>query len=164
MDVVNLEAAIIETRRNYASFWRRTAAFLIDSVLVRLASGALGAAIGGLVLADIPLFEVSYAIGFIAFGATPAMHMLEVRVIDAEGKDPGWRRSAIRFIIPALSLFPWYVFLLWPDWLFDAQISLVIVFAICSTAIAILDPLWMVWDTDKQTLHDKLASTWVIRV
>jgi uncharacterized RDD family membrane protein YckC len=164
MDVVNLEAPRIEVRRDYATFWRRGAAALIDGVLVRLASGVLGAAMSGLLLPDIPLIEVAYSIGFIAFGATPAMHMLGIRVIDEEGKDPGWRRSAIRFILPALGMIPWYFVLLWPDWLLEAQVSMVIVFAICSIALAILDPLWMIWDGEKQTLHDKLASTWVIRV
>ena len=164
MDVVNLEAPLVDVRRDYASFWRRGVAALIDGVLVRLASGALGAAMSGLVLADIPLVEVAYAIGFIAFGATPAMHMLGVRVIDRSGNDPGWRRAAIRYIIPALSFIPWYFVLLWPDWLAEAQISIWIVFVVCSSALALLDPLWMIWDDEKQTLHDKLASTWVIRV
>ena len=28
--------------------------------------------------------------------------------------------------------------------------------------LGILDPLWMIWDQQKQTLHDKLASTYVV--
>ena len=31
-------------------------------------------------------------------------------------------------------------------------------------ALGILDALWMIWDTQKQTLHDKLASTYVVNV
>jgi uncharacterized RDD family membrane protein YckC len=28
--------------------------------------------------------------------------------------------------------------------------------------LGFLDPLWMIWDAQKQTLHDKLASTYVV--
>ena len=72
-------------------------------------------------------------------------------------------RALRRFILPGLSLLPWYFVLAGPDISWDTRIPIVIVGSLVIIAISILDPLWMIWDDQKQMLHDKLAGTFVIR-
>lgn len=166
MDAVTERLLVIPTGTSpdYASFWRRLVAAGIDAVVIRIFSGMAGVALGVLIPGDTPLVDLLYAVGFIAHGATPGMHILGVRVIDREGNQPWWRRSAIRAVIPAFGLAPWYLILVWPNLLSQMQVSVWIVLTVLSAALVVLDPLWMIWDEEKQALHDKLASTWVIRV
>jgi uncharacterized RDD family membrane protein YckC len=44
---------------------------------------------------------------------------------------------------------------------FGAPIGIVL--GVALAVLAVLDPLWMIWDAQKQTLHDKLASTYVVK-
>ena len=151
-------------RGEFASFWRRLVAALLDGVILRVIAGVIGAAATGVVSTDLPFVEVLYPILFIAYGATPGMHMLGLRVVDAQRQRPGLIRSIRRFILPALSLLPWILIFAGPDLLLDLQVSVLIVVSLALLAISILDPLWMIWDERKQMLHDKLAGTYVIRV
>lgn len=164
MEISNGMAILTEAQRDYASFWRRLGAALIDLVLVRLAAIFLGAAATGHAFGEIWMIQAAYSIGFIAFGATPGMHLVGIRVIDREGNDPGWRRSAIRYIIPAVSFAATFPLILEPADALDTGFIVRLVMAVASLVLGILDPLWMIWDDQKQMLHDKLAHTWVIRM
>ncbi|MEZ4532296.1 MAG: RDD family protein [Thermomicrobiales bacterium] len=97
-------------------------------------------------------------------GSHSGMHLLKVRVVDSEGNPPGIRRSIVRYIIPALSLLPWLAFLASPGFMLDLGAPVLIVLGAATMVLGVLDPLWMIWDAQKQTLHDKLASTFVVNV
>jgi uncharacterized RDD family membrane protein YckC len=49
-----------------------------------------------------------------------------------------------------------------PDIFLELGIPVMIVVGAALTVLAVLDPLWMIWDPQKQMLHDKLASTYVV--
>jgi len=150
-------------RSEFASFWRRLVAAILDGFVLQVIAGITGQLTAGLILADLPIVDALYPVGFIAYGATPGMRALGIRVVDADRNRPGFARSIRRFILPALALIPWLIFFRGPGWLLDLQVSVSIVALLALIAISILDPLWMIWDDHKQMLHDKLAGTYVIR-
>ncbi len=151
-------------RADFASFWRRFVAACLDGVILTVTAGVIGVAAAWVVSTDLPIVEILYSILFISYGATPGMHVLGLRVVDAERQRPGMVRSIRRYILPALSSLPWFFVFAGSDVLLDAQVSVLIVVSLALIAISILDPLWMIWDEHKQMLHDKLAGTYVIRV
>lgn len=150
--------------RDFAPFWKRLVAAILDGLFLQLIPAVFGGLLAGLPLFDVPVIDVVYAVGFIAAGATPGMHLLKVRVIDGEGNKPGVKRSIVRYIIPALSWLPWLAFLASPGFFLDSGIPFMIVLGAALLVLGLLDPLWMIWDAQKQTLHDKLASTYVVNV
>src|SRR5690606_21601994 len=87
--------------RDFAPFWKRLVAAILDGLFLQLIPAVLGGLLASLPLSDLPLLDILYAVGFIAAGATPGMHLLKVRVVDSEGNPPGIRRSIVRYIIPA---------------------------------------------------------------
>jgi uncharacterized RDD family membrane protein YckC len=149
-------------RGELASFWLRLVAALLDLIVMRVIVDGAAAATDGVVATDAPIVELLYPILFIAYGATPGMRVLKLRVVDSERKRPGFARSLRRVILPALTLWPWVFYFGGSDLMLDVQISVLIVTSLVVIAISILDPLWMIWDAQKQTLHDKLAGTYVI--
>ncbi len=138
-----LPAAIAE----YAGFWRRLAAFLIDILIIQTAnmvllpgSGLFIRQITALNYAIIaPLFALLPWLYFWLFtglkGQTPGKMALGIRVAGNERK-LGLGTAALREIA-------------------GKTISLVPVF---------LGFLWMLWDSEQQGWHDKIAHTHVVRV
>jgi uncharacterized RDD family membrane protein YckC len=119
-----------------ASFWQRLGAYLIDNIL--------------LFIPYVILFMISPALGYAGglaiylvyfsyfeggpSGQTLGKRALGIRVIDYRTGGPiGFGRGAIRYIGKLLS-------------------GLVI----------LLGYLWMIWDREKQTWHDKIATTVVV--
>ena len=151
------------TRSEFASFWRRAVALVLDGILIRVISTIGGVAAPGIVETDLPIVSVLYSILFISFGATPAMQVLGMRVVDAERQPPGLVRSLRRYILPGLAELPLFFLFAGADMPIDTQIPIVLVGSLVILAISFLDPLWMIWDERKQTLHDKLGGTFVIR-
>jgi uncharacterized RDD family membrane protein YckC len=158
----SLPDALLE--RDFAPFWKRLVAAILDGLFLLLIPAVFGGLLALLPFQQLPIFDVLYSVGFIAAGATPGMHLLKVRVIDGAGNPPGVRRSTVRYIIPALSWLPWLVVFGSPDFFFEYGIPAMIVLGSALLVLGILDALWMIWDTQKQTLHDKLASTYVVNV
>lgn len=131
----------------YAGFWRRTAAALIDSLLL------LGLAL--LLDSAMPFEEspgaeqsgfwremlVDYLLPFgltlffwVKLLGTPGKLLLQCRIADAHTGQPlSNRQAALRYIGYFLSAFP-----------------------------LLLGFLWIAWDKRKQGFHDKLASTVVV--
>lgn len=66
------------------------------------------------------------------WGGTPGKRLLGMRLVNAAGEPPGLARSLIRSVVAGISF-----------------IALLLGF------------LWMLWDRDKQTWHDKAAGTYV---
>ena len=131
---------------DYAGFWQRAAAFLIDAVLVIVIVTPLMVVVfrtrrisldptehSGDLLALLAIAAV--VIGFWRYcGATPGKSLLGLRVVDAaSGKPPTLGRLALRFLAYFVSALPLY-----------------------------LGFLWIGVDRRKQGWHDKIARTVVI--
>jgi uncharacterized RDD family membrane protein YckC len=122
-----------------ASFGRRLIAIIVDDILVGIVYGILFAVIGrggayGLGL----LVSVAYFTFFegSASGQTVGKRIFDIRVIDyASGGSIGYGRALLR------------------------QIG-----RILSGLACLLGYLWMLWDKEKQTWHDKIANTVVVPV
>jgi signal peptidase I len=65
--------------------------------------------------------------------------MVGTRVVGPDGRVPGWKRAVVRGIVSFVA-----------DLLAN------------TCGIGILDPLWLLWDRQRQTLHDKAAATIVM--
>ena len=133
------EVAAVE----YAGVGSRFIALLIDGVIL----GVIGAVIGLIVDGDAAstsgtssilsiVISAAYFIGLIgSSGLTLGGRVLGVRVVDANGQQPSFGTAAIRWIGS-------YV----------------------SAIILLIGYLMAFWDGRKQTLHDKMASTYVVKV
>jgi uncharacterized RDD family membrane protein YckC len=122
-----------------AGFWRRFAAAFIDGILVAIAGGILRAVLGGGGGSGLTtLLSAAYFTYFEggSNGQTLGKMALGIRVIDfAGGGSIGYGRAFIRWVGRILSF---------------------IVF--------LLGYLWMLWDNERQTWHDKFANDVVVPV
>ena len=95
---------------------------------------------------DAIMFILTLVIGYLIWfiivarhGQTPGKQLAKVVCIDKNGDILGFWRMVWREII--------------------SQYLLILVTA---SLFAYLDYLWALWDKDRQTLHDKMAGTWVV--
>lgn len=127
---------------NYAGFWIRFAAALLDSVIILALSmivatifavmklGAVGS-LAQLVLA------ISYYVWFQSrSGQTLGKKVMKIKVVNAVGVIPSLGTFALREIVGKL----------------------------VSGLILGIGYLMVAWDSKKQGLHDKIAGTYVVRV
>jgi uncharacterized RDD family membrane protein YckC len=148
-----------ERARAYAGFWRRFWAIGIDTVIVLLL-----ALIGGLsLLAVYPdmsfraaeivgwLIVVAYFVIGNGRGATLGKKSLGIKVIDTAGNPPGLQAGFIRSLLPEGAGGLRYILPAFLGWI-PAVIFVV----------QLIDLLWMLWDDRRQTLHDKMAGTYVV--
>lgn len=135
----------------YAGFWRRVGAQIIDTFILNVVVffGAfvmgIGAGVTGLVEPSAltvlgglfgGVVPVVYFVWFWArTGATPGKMALGLRVVAADDQPPTGMQSFIRF----LGTIP-------------------------SSLVFFLGYLWMLWDAERRCWHDILAGTRVIRV
>jgi uncharacterized RDD family membrane protein YckC len=154
----------------YASFWQRAVALIIDGVVVGVLAlpfvaslfDDVGRAFDRIVSTAQPsnsdtadfvrLFSqiglraavVAFVYALVMIGvwnATVGKFAMGLRVRRTDGSDATWREAALRPILQAvLNLVP--------------GIGIV----------SLLDYLWMLWDRQKQCLHDKIAGTIVVVV
>jgi uncharacterized RDD family membrane protein YckC len=120
-----------------AGFWRRFGAFFIDALILGVVSSilrlVLGQGLGGALGLLIWIGYFTYFEGS-ASGQTPGKRALSIRVFDfGGGGSIGHGRAAIRAVSRYLSAIPCF-----------------------------LGYLWMLWDKEKQTWHDKLANDVVV--
>jgi uncharacterized RDD family membrane protein YckC len=120
-----------------ASFFRRLGAFLIDGVIVGIPIGVIVAVTQndtfGILWLAVSLVYFAYFEGSQS-GQTVGKRVLGIRVLDFAGGGPiGFGRAALRTVGRILSQF-----------------------------ICYLGYLWMLWDREKQTWHDKIANTVVV--
>jgi uncharacterized RDD family membrane protein YckC len=122
-----------------ASFGRRFAAAFIDGILLGLVNGILFAAIGrGGAYGVSALLSLAYFTYFegSSSGQTIGKRVLNIRVIDfSSGGSIGHGRAAVRWVGRILS-----------------------------GIVCLLGYLWMLWDKEKQTWHDKIANTVVVPI
>ncbi len=138
---------------NYAGFWRRTAATLIDTVIFMLLTLPLlyiayGAAYfspdpaaplvagGADIFINYILPLIIVVLLWVKLGATPGKMLLNCKVVDARtGQLPGVGQSILRYFAYLISTLP-----------------------------LMLGFLWIAWDKRKQGFHDKIAGTVVLHV
>jgi uncharacterized RDD family membrane protein YckC len=122
-----------------ASFGRRFVAALIDAILLGVVNGILFAAIGrGGAYGIGTLLSLAYFTYFEGSGAgqTVGKRVMSIRVIDfSSGGSIGYGRALVRWIGRILS-----------------------------GIVCLLGYLWMLWDREKQTWHDKIANTVVVPI
>ena len=105
------------------------------------------------------IFTVLYWAIFLRWkGATPGKLMLgmRIRLRDQAGRLP-WSSIIARMILQFGVI--WSVFVIA---LLTGSVTMYVVWML-ATMIMLLDPLWATWDSKRQTLHDKLAATNVVR-
>ena len=113
----------------------------------------IGIVIGGAAGVMVGLFGFFVTVGFLYAVATTYMHgqsvgkrMMGTRVIRTDGSPVGWgfnlilRQILIKFLVVGTV----------------GEVSLGIFF--------LLNYLWPLWDREQQAVHDKMASTYVVRV
>jgi uncharacterized RDD family membrane protein YckC len=119
-----------------AGFGRRFIAYLIDAILVGIVAGAVEIAnrsIGGFVALALGIAYWGYLEGSPS-GQTIGKHMMGIRVIDFRTGGPiGFGRAVLRYFARILSSIP-----------------------------CLLGYFWMLWDGERQTWHDKIASDVVV--
>jgi len=127
----------------YAGWWARVGAWIIDALLVVVsniilislfgAAGPAGAAIGALLTTGA---SVAYYVVLTAGGnRTIGRMVLGIAVVREGGGDLTYGQSALRLLTSAVSWLVWILGILWP-----------------------------LWDDKNQTFHDKIALTVVIKV
>ncbi len=125
-----------------AGCWARLLAGAIDAAIFGFAAmffglaGALAYFDSGFVVGAgmVWISWIAYSVGAFGAGGGIGMQLVGLRLIDARnGGNPGVRRALIRLIVSVPSL-----------WILG------------------LGYLWMLWDQDKQTWHDKAAGTLLV--
>jgi uncharacterized RDD family membrane protein YckC len=122
-----------------ASFFQRLIAILIDVILLGVVTGileaVLGRSIGGLLGFALGIVYYGYLEGS-ASGQTIGKRALGIRVYDFKNGGPiGLSRGILRYFSRILSTIPIF-----------------------------LGYFWMLWDSEKQTWHDKIAGSVVVPV
>ncbi|MFN2594832.1 MAG: RDD family protein [Actinomycetota bacterium] len=141
-----------------AGFWRRFGAALIDGILLGVVNAGVSAAFGQKLFETTHtngnaslhfhasggafLIELVIAVAYFAYfeggasGQTLGKRALGIRVIDYSSGGPiGYGRAVLRFFARYLSAF-----------------------------VCLLGYLWMLWDKEKQTWHDKISTSLVVPV
>ena len=130
-----------------ATFWRRALGFALDTAvlvgffaIVAGVAPALTAADGGSLLAVDPvqvvldlLVQVAYYWLWNSIGWSPGKRLLRMRIVVASGGRPGIERGLGRTVISLLSRMAF-----------------------------LLGYVWALWDSRRQTWHDKVAGTYVV--
>jgi uncharacterized RDD family membrane protein YckC len=121
-----------------SGFWRRFAAAFVDGILVGIVASILGAIFGVERNASNGIGTLLGLVYYTYFegssGQTVGKKALGIRVIDLSGGGPiGYGRAFIRYI--------------------GRFVSAIVIF---------LGYLWMLWDKEKQTWHDKFANSVVV--
>ena len=119
-----------------AGFGRRLVAYLIDGILLGIVTGAVEVAnrpIGGIVGLALSIGYWGYLEGSPS-GQTIGKRAMGIRVIDFRtGGSIGFGRAVLRYFAKILSAIP-----------------------------CLLGFFWMLWDGERQTWHDKIASDVVV--
>ena len=141
---------------NYAGFWRRFLASFLDGIILMVVNLLIGVVTGlvlGLTGVDsnstvyIMVMSVinilnylvmfSYYVYFIGSrGQTVGKMIMGIKVMKFDGSNPSYVSAFLREVVGKL----------------------------LSSIVLLLGYLWMLWDSKKQTWHDKIAGTVVVRI
>ena len=131
----------IETTR-HAGFWVRMVAYVIDALILIVVGGILSGvglhsrsldAQSGSPSALLSLIYFSLLWSHYGGGQTLGMRLLKLRVVGTDGNQIGVVRALLRWVFLFVS------------------------FVVCFIGV-----IWVVFDSQKQGWHDKVASTYVI--
>lgn len=169
--------------RTYASFWRRFFAWLVDGVLIIVASIALEI-LAAIVIPDIwgsgdenlgmgtlvqTILSYGYLIWFTARGATVGKMALGILVIGPDGGPPGLARAAKRYlVIQGIGMVLFYATFFIAAGTADDLDSLLVGFGIAIIVLfawflfTLYDYLSMLWHPENRTIHDRIGGTWVV--
>ena len=141
---------------NYAGFWRRFLASFLDGIILMVVNLLIGVVTGlvlGLTGVDSNstvytmvmsvinilnyLVMFSYYVYFIGSrGQTVGKMIMGIKVMKFDGSNPSYVSAFLREVVGKL----------------------------LSSIVLLLGYLWMLWDSKKQTWHDKIAGTVVVRI
>jgi uncharacterized RDD family membrane protein YckC len=135
------EAAATGVGVTYAGFWPRFVALLIDGIILGIIGGVISAIFGespgeagaGTGVGLI-INIVYFTVTLSQWGQTLGGKALGIKVVDANGQMPSVGAAVIRSLM-----------------------------AYVSAAVILIGYLWMLWDPRKQTWHDKVAGTFVVK-
>lgn len=140
------QVEVDDTEYEYAGFWIRVGATLIDTVLVVVVAFALGMVLGAFGLVNLEdttvlemfiniLFIIAYIFCWVKFAGTPGHRLLKLKILDADtGENLTVGKAIIRYIG----------------------------YIISSLALAI-GLIWVAFDKKKQGWHDKMANSVVVK-
>ncbi len=127
---------------SYASFVDRFVASLLDFLILTAVGAAIGLALGALGMKFLlnPLSFLlgwGYPIYFIGTtGATIGKRVMKIKVVKTNGSQPNFVDAFLREVVGKF----------------------------VSAIILLIGYFWMLWDPNKQCLHDKIANTYVVKV
>jgi|SRR3989344_2422311 len=137
---------------NYVGFWRRFVAALLDGLILTAFNFLIGfvfgfsgdSGSGASFSSSSPMANVASLvvwIGYVVFyqaqsGQTLGKKVMGIKVVTLDGQKPSVVTFFLRDVIGKL----------------------------VSGIILLIGYLWVIWDSKKQALHDKIASTYVVRV
>lgn len=145
-----MQAAAAMPGVQYAGFWRRLVATLIDNAVTSAAGGFLGFWLGLVAAAtgvgDTAILVLAYTLGFILGlvyyvalwtwrGQTVGKMAMRVRIIKTDGTPITLGTAVLRYVG-----------------------------YIVSTIVLLIGFFMIAWDGKKQGLHDKIAGTYVVKV
>lgn len=124
----------------YIGFWRRLVAAILDALIVGAVEIVLGIILKGLGATILNVLSLIVTVGYVVFyqsytGQTIGKKVMGIKVVDAQGNKP----SAVTFFLRD------------------------IIGKMVSWIILGIGFLMIVWDSKKQGLHDKIASTYVVK-
>jgi uncharacterized RDD family membrane protein YckC len=131
--------------REYATVWERGLAFVLDALVLGIIGVPFnpllyGSELGSSVASGLFVAGTLGALAWMTFfegryGSAPGKRVLRLKVVDpSDGTEIGYRRALVRRLGWLASIAPLYLGL-----------------------------AWMLWDPQRQTFHDKLARSIVIR-
>jgi uncharacterized RDD family membrane protein YckC len=119
----------------------RFVALLIDGVILSVIGGVIGALFGdrpgeiGAGTGISVIIQAAYMIALLSqWGTTLGGRVMGLKVVDSGGNMPSVGTAAIRWLM-----------------------------SIVSSAVILLGYIWAFWDGNKQTWHDKVAGTFVVK-
>ncbi|MFC2027608.1 RDD family protein [Chloroflexota bacterium] len=129
------ERGMVQDRVQYAGFWIRFVAWIIDVIIINIISSPLYLLPAGLQAGISWIISPVYSIAFWIKndGRTPGKMAVKVKVVKANGDPIDFGTALLRWIGTILSALPLG-----------------------------LGFFWIAWDSQKQGWHDKIAGTYVI--
>ena len=144
----------------YAGFWIRFLALFIDGIILGIVNAvfnlALGPGVGSLI--GLAISAAYYIYSFTQWnGQTIGARAASIKVVDGQGRLLTTNAAAIRWAVANASGF---VFAL--GWLAESPALLGIGSLVA--LLQLIGYLMMLWSPQKQTFHDKMAGSYVIKV